>query len=208
MGSEKESKKKSKNGEDAIQSRSNSRTTKTRHVELRKCFWCGVVGHLQSKCPQPEPALLAAAQGSDVDEEDDLEYILMMTNDMPIEAVFEPNEVILDDGAGKALFHNRSLLHNIVRSTRPMIIGGVDADASPIRVSEQGTFRDLGIVRLSERSSANLLSQSYLIDRGFSVTLDSKSDIFTVKGGINTYEFVRKIRQDGRCALSIPAYFQ
>jgi hypothetical protein len=74
------------------------------------------------------------------------------------------------------------------------LLGGIQRGAAGVRVTEQGLFRDVGIVYYSDLVSANILSFASQVDAGADITYDKVNDRFTMipAKGESTYHFGRE----------------
>lgn len=106
--------------------------------------------------------------------------------------LFSATEVILDCAAGQSVFRDRALLRDIRVLSTPRFIGGVNASAGAVEVTEEGVFGDLGVVGIAPGAAANLLSQGQLRDRGANITYDSARDSYEVSGAQHVWRFTRK----------------
>ena len=130
-------------------------------------------------------------QISEVEEEDHFTPVYFTSVEV---AFFTDHDILLDNEASISIFRNSSLLTEIDEASRPIMLQGVQKSAQAIRVSREGTPRELGKVYISEQSSANILSFASLIDAGSNITYDQSNDTFILiaNGGGSPYIFSRK----------------
>ena len=177
-----------------------------RRAETRTCYKCGTVGHIIKNCPH----LALAAIGDEEDEESalyeaalydlGLDSACLMTRcatEIDEKVLFTPNEVIFDCAASRSLFENKDLLQNIVRSSSPTVIGGVQKGAPGICLNDEGTFRDLGTVGVAVGAAGNIISACQLIDTGRHYWYLSDKDEYLVRGTESDYVFMRRLKHDG-----------
>ena len=77
-----------------------------------------------------------------------------------------PNEVILYSAAFRLLFENTDLQRDIVPSSAPTMIGGVQKGAPGICLNYEGIFSYLGTIGVAVGAARNTISASQLIDTG------------------------------------------
>jgi hypothetical protein len=104
------------------------------------------------------------------------------------------NDVVFDNGSTVHLIKNPKLLTNIGVSATPIVVNGVQTNASGVRVNLEGRLGDIGTVYYSKDASANILSMSCLVDSGAKVKYDPKANRFTVqpRRSATIYSFCRK----------------
>jgi hypothetical protein len=92
------------------------------------------------------------------------------------------------------LIKNPRLLAKIGNAANPIIVNGVQAEASGVRVNLEGTLGDIGRVYFSKDASANILSMGTLVDARAKIEYKAKENRFTVqpKGSKVIYSFCRK----------------
>jgi hypothetical protein len=59
-------------------------------------------------------------------------------------------------------------------------VGGIQRGAAGVRVTEEGIYRDVGIVYYSDLASANILSFASQIDAGADISYDKANDRFVM----------------------------
>ena len=84
--------------------------------------------------------------------------------------MFVSEEILLNNQASQYIFHNESLLHEVI-GRDPYNMFGIDGGQSGLRVDRTGRMREFGrigaTVGLAEAASANtILAQARLIDAG------------------------------------------
>jgi Zinc knuckle len=133
------------------------------------CFVCGIVGHYARDCEKrkggekSEKALVATAvQEDEVEEERDEWDLALVTSSE--HALFSKHEVVLDKEASISVFQNKELLTGVRRAEKNVLLGGIQRGAAGVRVTEEGIYRDVGIVYYSDLASANILSFASQID--------------------------------------------
>lgn len=100
--------------------------------------------------------------------------------------------VLLDTCAGESVFKNKNLFYEIIPSSRPMIVSGVNPQASPLIITEYGNT-DFGMVYYDPNCIANILSFGNIVNDSKSVVYNSSNDCYIVQvtnGGV-CYEFSR-----------------
>ena len=88
--------------------------------------------------------------------------------------------VILDTGATVSVFHNKSLLHDLITPGNSVSLGGF-SKAAKVTITEKGTFGNFGKVWVNEDIKVNLLSMSEQHDAGASIDYNSIYDQFIIK---------------------------
>ena len=172
--------------------------SRTRSTEGITCFVCGK-GHFAKNCPirkKPEAALVvAASQRLRVNDEDDGEYsdqeAVYLTTDERVH--FYRNHVLRDNQASVNVFNNSELLTNIRDSATRILLSGIQAGATGVKVTKVGTFNELGEVYCSKLANANIRSFAAMIDRGALIKYDGIAECFTLKwpSSKGTYTFKR-----------------
>ena len=104
-------------------------------------------------------------------------------------------EVFMDNCADTSLFNNSQMLENIKECDGK--IRGIQANAPGIKINKQGTFLKDVVVKLSEESNKNILSQGQLMELpGWDVAVnnDTKDIYLTVPGYDEPFLFKKKGR--------------
>lgn len=105
--------------------------------------------------------------------------------------------VVLDTGATTHIFNPTCAGLGPVRALLPAItLGGMQNDTAPIVVDACADFLEFGEVPVSTLASANLLSQTRVIDANGHVSYDQATDSYGVTPGGSTVEFVFSRRYD------------
>jgi hypothetical protein len=78
--------------------------------------------------------------------------------------LFSPTEVIFDTAATRSVFANSELLRDVAKSDTPTMIRNVQKGVVGIHVDDEGTFRDLGTVRIAAGATGNILSACQMVD--------------------------------------------
>jgi hypothetical protein len=135
-----------------------------------------------------EKALVATAVQEERDEWD----LALVTS--AEHALFSKHEVLLDNEASISVFQNKELLTGVRRAEKNVQLGGIQRGAAGVRVTEEGIYRDVGIVYYSDLASAKILSFASEIDAGADITYDKANDRFvmTPVSGEYAYYFGRK----------------
>lgn len=81
---------------------------------------------------------------------------------------------MLDNQASANIFSNAHLLTDIRKAENGIILNGVQADATGVRVELEGNFSDVGAVYYSEKASANILSMGAMVDAGEKLPTNKK----------------------------------
>ena len=165
------------------------------------CFVCGKTGHLARECLHRKTSEKALVTSSEPDEDEfrGEAYLGEFDN----EAAFITSEetvlltkadVVFDSGATISLFHNEDFLTGITSSRNTIVLGGVQADAAGVQISQEGIFADVGKVYFSKNASANILSMAALREAGADIRYDHVQNRFTVQpaGSGNVYSFRTK----------------
>jgi Zinc knuckle len=159
------------------------------------CFVCGVIGHYARDCEKRKgvvKTLITTAKDDEIQEEaDEWDIALVASSER---AMFASHEVMLDTESSINIFKTRKLLTEIREADRKVVLGGIQRGSSGVRVTQQGTFRDLGTVYFDECASANILSFAMQVDSGADVTYDKATDRFIMipASGRSVYYFGRK----------------
>ena len=173
------------------------------------CYVCGTAGHYARECKQrkavEEKILLAKSDTSngaksqiwytdddeDATDEWELAHAHVTTTEL---CCFSKYDVLLDNEASLNVFSNRDLLTNIRKSSKNIVMKGVDASGDGVKIDTEGDFNEIGAVFVSENSSANIPSFAAQVDSGATVLYDHLEDRFslTPPGSANTYIFGRK----------------
>jgi hypothetical protein len=92
------------------------------------------------------------------------------------------------------------LLRDIKEMNRPVSIGGVESNGDGIVCNKWGRFMTVENVMWSDKSSANILSLSALIDKGHKIEFDDKVDAFKVTfvGSNSPHMFERSVCDNKR----------
>ena len=165
-------------------------------LESVLCYVCGNLGHYARDCDERkgEKALYTGTDNIDIDIDDgdksEFAYITSESNEL---VLFSRSHVLLDNQASVSIFCNRDLLSNVQKSQNQIVLNGVQANAKGVRVSEEGSFNDVGTVYYSEKSTANILSFASMVDDGAKIRYDQQGR-FTLqpKGSNNIYSFCRR----------------
>ena len=177
------------------------------------CYICGSPSHIAGKCEHRKfgpsigtGAALVTSGEYDLSDSDVTEW----NSAMVVEgrehlgcvmgevqchmAMFTKYEVLLDNEASLSVFSNTDLLTNIRASRRSITMKGVQSDAAGVKIRQEGDFGDVGVVYVSDRSNANILSFASQVDNGADISYDKVGDLFTMRpaGSNKTYSFARK----------------
>jgi Zinc knuckle len=160
------------------------------------CFVCGVIGHYARDCEKRkgvEKTLMTTdVKDEEIEAETDEWDVALVASSDP--SMFASHEVMLDTESSINIFKTRKLLTGIREADRKVVVGGIQRGASGVRVTQQGTFRDIGTVYFNECASANILSFAMQVDSGADITYDKSTDRFTMipASGSSMYYFARK----------------
>ena len=171
---------------------------KTKRASEVICYVCGASGNYARTCPMrkegPDSAMVTDYtndHNSDDGEDyyDEAAYVATEEN-----VLFSSNDVLLDSQASVSVFCNGNLLSEIGESPDLITLNGVQSGVSGIRISKVGTFRELGKVYFSPKTSANLLFYAVMVDNGNNISYSQATDSFTLspKGGGEDFIFSRK----------------
>jgi hypothetical protein len=167
---------------------------RARRLKVRACYECNTAGHIRrdysrhvlvtvdgevdedalyeaamlydddtctmTRCVPARPVLRDTAS-NDIEVESNRACVRAYVRDR---VLFCPIEVIFDTAASRSVFKNSKLLRNVVKSHTPRMIGGVQKGAIGIRLDNEGTFRDLGIVGVDVGAAGNNISACQMID--------------------------------------------
>ena len=89
--------------------------------------------------------------------------------------------MLLDNQASVNVYNNPELLTNIRDSATGILLSGVQAGATRVKVTKVETFNELGEVFYSKLANANILSFAAMIDRGALIKYDGIAECFTLK---------------------------
>ena len=89
-------------------------------------------------------------------------------------------DVVLDTGGGRSVFGSKELLVRIFESPQPIMVEGIQADARPLYIEEEG-LSQFGRVYYDQRAAFNILSFGELRDRAERCYYDEHSDEFLVR---------------------------
>lgn len=175
---------------------------KEKEKRSQGCFVCGKLGHIARDCMQRkthDAALMVSTLHEDEDDREigqhlgeiDEESAYLTTREI---VLLSNDDVVFDNGSTVHLFKNGKLLTDIGQSKRPIVVNGVQANATGVRVDKEGKLGDIGRVYYSRNATANILSMSTLIDSGANITYDQHENKFSVqpKGSETTYCFSRR----------------
>jgi hypothetical protein len=84
------------------------------------------------------------------------------------------------------------LLTGLRKADRNALLGGIQRGAAGVRVTEEGLYRDVGMVYYSDLASANILSFSSQVDAGADISYDKINDRFTMAPANGEYYLGRK----------------
>ena len=103
--------------------------------------------------------------------------------------------MLLDNQASINVFRNPDLLKEIRKSTKEIVLNGVQTSAGGVKIDEEGDFNEVGPVYFSREATANILSFAAMVDRGADIRYDPKSERFTLqpKDSDNIYSFCQRI---------------
>lgn len=175
--------------------------------EWRTCRGCLKPGHIWRNCPdkpkeEGSDVLIASnadALGTVEAEVDDDEFYeaFITTGDADM-CLFTRNEVLLDNQAARSVFKNRKLLHSM-SDTGAYLIGGVNSNAEPLRVTRMGRFEGLpGEIGHNDGFAANILSKTQLVDLGTRIEYNEDEDRYVVHGSKKKYIFGRRYMEGGK----------
>ena len=107
---------------------------------------------------------------------------------------YSDGTVILDTGATISVFHNRSLLHDIITPGNTISLGGFSKAATTL-ITKQGSFGEFGKVWINEDLRVNLISMSEQRDLGARISYDAIRDQFIIKpaNSSTSYAFSRRM---------------
>ena len=89
-------------------------------------------------------------------------------------------DIVLDTGGGRSIFGNRQLLGNVYESPRKIIVEGIQADARPLFVEQEG-LSAFGEVYYDSGAAFNILSFGEARDRAERCYYDEHRDEFIVR---------------------------
>ena len=90
------------------------------------------------------------------------------------------NDIVLDTAGGRSIFGNRGLLGRIYESPNPIIVEGIQADAKPLFVEQEG-LSAFGRVYFDPGAGFNILSFGEAKDRAERCYYSEHSDEFIVR---------------------------
>ena len=104
------------------------------------------------------------------------------------------DEVVFDTASTIHLIKNEKLLTAITETENPIVVNGVQANATGVRIDKEGQFGDIGTVYFSKNGSANILSMAALVDAKAKIRYDERANRFTVQmpHSKQIYSFCRK----------------
>lgn len=193
-------------GDDKVKPR--QQQTRTPQTETRTCRGCLKKGHLWADCPdntgQPDKATaLVVSHDPHIDDEELLYEAAFVIDADNITVLFSNTEVLLDNQAGRSIFKNKALLTDVT-PILPFFIGGIDGSSKGLRVTEEGTFANLGRVGYQNKAAANILSKAQMLDSGHRVSYNQTTDEYRVEGPQH-YTFSRKILPSGQKSVTMRA---
>ena len=173
----------------------------------KTCRHCLKKGHIAVNCPDnPDGVPVenrmvlynteAIGENDDNDVEELYTTFMITSESSSASVMFTSTEVLLDNQAGRSIFKNKSFLDDI-KDQHPYSLGGVDGSAEGFKVSQGGSFRDLGRVGYSPRAAANILSQPQLLNQGYKIVYDDLKDRYHLAGLSSDYYFERKYLSNG-----------
>ena len=130
---------------------------KVKRVPGQACFVCGKFGHIARDCSlrkTPDTALLVSKLDDEHDSQEIGQYLGEIDDEVAYLTAEETillsmDDVVFDNGSTVHLFKNNKLLTDIKESKHPITVNGVQANASGVRVSQQGKLGDIGMVYCS-----------------------------------------------------------
>ena len=156
---------------------------------FKGCLTCGKIGHTARVCPdRPNPnlALMVSNLNPTSDDREPAQYLGNFDEEVTYitkeeTALLSIDEVVFDNGSTVHLIKNPRLLAKIGNAANPIIVNGVEAEASGVRVNLEGTLGDIGRVYFSKDASANILSMGTFVDAGAKIEYKAKENRFTVQ---------------------------
>ena len=160
------------------------------------CYVCEEAGHYARDCPKRKGKTVAFVvdHHTSDDYEDEEQYDEAAYVTTAEFSIFTRDDILLDSQASVNVFCNGELLDDIGSSDKEITLQGVQAEASGIKISQEGDFRTLGKVYYSPKTAANILSYAVMVDSGNKISYHQPSDTFTLtsKGDEETFTFKRK----------------